>query len=148
MTEEDFQLAARLHDESNRLAEQLTPVQQYMLGQVDKLRNGPLPEKLEAIRSMKESGDESVLPELSGCLKSPELQVRPAALSCRSGLRRQLSLYVNLEKRVLFSVHLVHGDQLPKAKIRDRDSAAPFENRIPNGPVLPVFGASTLVCRD
>ncbi|GIL46492.1 hypothetical protein Vafri_3459 [Volvox africanus] len=73
VSDEDYTLAAKLRDEQKILLESLSPVQQYALGQVARLRSGTVQEQLQTIRNLAEAGEAAVIPDLATCLAVPEL---------------------------------------------------------------------------
>ncbi|GIL71254.1 hypothetical protein Vretimale_2873 [Volvox reticuliferus] len=73
VSDEDYTLAAKLRDEQKTLLESLSPVQQYALGQVARLRSGAVQEQLQTIRNLAEAGEAAAIPDLATCLAVPEL---------------------------------------------------------------------------
>ncbi|GLI59306.1 hypothetical protein VaNZ11_001160 [Volvox africanus] len=73
VSDEDYVMAAKLRDEQKTLLEGLSPVQQYALGQVARLRSGTVQEQLQTIRNLAEAGEVTVIPDLATCLAVPEL---------------------------------------------------------------------------
>lgn len=73
VAQEDYSRAQQLKQQADALKGQLSPVQQYVQHQLQKLETGTTAEKAEAIKGLGEVGDEECFPALAACLSDPEL---------------------------------------------------------------------------